>query len=402
MTQSLRDRRILYTTTFLRSLATGLMGVLLGIYLANTGLTPGRIGAIIAAGLAGGAVGSLVITLQSGRIHRRNTLYIIAFLTSLGGLGIVFAQSHWALILVTFVGMLNGMGRDRGAASIIEQVMLPETTDTSNRTQSFAWLSLFQDAGNALGGAMVGLTALLVAYGFGKTDAYRALFIAYSALSLLAIPLYAGLSKSVSTRKSAPFKQVSPESRRQVRRISSLFLIDSVAGGFLTTALVSYFLYERFGVSEAALGALFFAARVLNSFSHLGAAWLAKRIGLVNTMVFTHIPSSLFLATVAIAPNFPVAVFFFLLREGLVEMDVPTRQSYVMAMVPPEDRTYASGVTSLVRMSGWAAAPTIAGWLMGGVSMALPLIIGAGMKVGYDLLLWRGFRHLPPPEEAVA
>jgi MFS family permease len=147
------------------------------------------------------------------------------------------------------------------------------------------------------------------------------------------------------------------------------------------------------------IGALFFAARLLNAVSHLGAAWLAKRIGLVNTMVFTHIPSSFLLATVAFAPNFPVAAVLFLLREGLVEMDVPTRQSYVMAVVEPEARTFASGVTNLVRIASWAVAPAFAGALMVGDSMYLPLVIGAAMKVTYDLLLWKAFKDLPPPEE---
>ena len=182
-------------------------------------------------------------------------------------------------------------------------------------------------------------------------------------------------------------------------KVCSLFGLDAVAGGFLTTALLSFFFVTRFGVSAAAVGLLFFGARLANALSHLGAAWLAKRFGLVNTMVFTHIPSSLLLVTVAFAPSFPVAALLFLLREGLVEMDVPTRQSYVMALVRPEERMVASGVTHLVRQAGWAVAPAFAGLFMQGVSLMAPLIIGAGMKIGYDVLLYRAFHHLPPPEE---
>jgi MFS family permease len=178
-----------------------------------------------------------------------------------------------------------------------------------------------------------------------------------------------------------------------------LFAVDSLAGGFLTTALLSFFFYERFQVGEGTLGLLFFAARAANAGSHLAAAWLAKRIGLVNTMVFTHIPSSLLLATVAWAPSFPVAAALFLLREGLVEMDVPTRQSYVMAVVRPEERTRASGVTHLVRLCAWAVAPAFAGLLMRGTSLATPLLVGSGMKIAYDLLLFASFRRLRPPEE---
>jgi predicted MFS family arabinose efflux permease len=167
----------------------------------------------------------------------------------------------------------------------------------------------------------------------------------------------------------------------------------------LTTALLAVFFYEQFGVSEAAIGFLFFGARVLNAVSHLGAAWLAARIGLVNTMVFTHIPSSLLLMTVPFAPSFPVAAVLFLLREGLVEMDVPTRQSYVMAVVRPDERTFASGVTHLVRLVGWAAAPAFAGLLMRGLSVGAPLFVGAAMKIAYDVLLYAAFRKTRPPEE---
>jgi predicted MFS family arabinose efflux permease len=185
-------------------------------------------------------------------------------------------------------------------------------------------------------------------------------------------------------------------------RISALFALDSLGGGFLTTALLAFFFHERFGAGEAAVGALFFGARTLNALSHLGAAWLARRIGLVNTMVFTHIPSSLLLVTVPFAPSFPVAAALFLVREGLVEMDVPTRQSYVMAVVRPGERTFASGVTHLVRLAAWAVAPAFAGLFMRGVSLATPLYVGAGMKVAYDLLLWLSFRRLRAPEERTA
>jgi MFS family permease len=156
---------------------------------------------------------------------------------------------------------------------------------------------------------------------------------------------------------------------------------------------------ERFQVEETTLALLFVAARLLNALSHLGAAWLAQRIGLVNTMVFTHLPSSLLLMSVAVAPNFPVAAVLYLLREGLVEMDVPTRQSYLMAVVRPSERTFASGVTHLVRLGGWAAGPAFAGLLIETLGLGSPLLVGATMKIAYDLLLWRAFRHLKPPEE---
>jgi MFS family permease len=187
-----------------------------------------------------------------------------------------------------------------------------------------------------------------------------------------------------------------------VARISALFFLDATGGGLLTGALLSWFLHERFGVGAAEIGPLFAAAKVLNALSHLAAAWLARRIGLVNTKVFTHIPSSLLLATVGIAPTFPVAAVLFLLREGLVEMDVPTRSSYLAAIVRPEERTSANAYTSLVRLVGWAIGPLIAGVLAQHVAVAAPLVAAAALKITYDVALWISFRRLRPPEERPA
>jgi hypothetical protein len=211
--------------------------------------------------------------------------------------------------------------------------------------------------------------------------------------------LHGMLSPAVETGVRRGLGHVSAASRRIVARIAALFALDSLGGGFLSTALLAYFFFERFGVSELTIAGLFAAARVLNALSHLGAAWLARRIGLVNTMVFTHMPSSLLLVTVAVAPTFAIAAVLFILREGLVEMDVPTRQSYVLAVVGPEERTFASGVTNLVRMGMWAVAPAVGGLLMERVALMTPLLIGAGTKILYDVLLWLAFRAVQPPEE---
>jgi MFS family permease len=233
----------------------------------------------------------------------------------------------------------------------------------------------------------------------GATAAHRGGLLVYAALSAIPLLLYVRLSSGIESPPVTPSARVTPQTRSRLTKICALFAVDSVAGGFLTTALLSYFFHQRFGVDAASIGLLFFAARVANAGSHLAAAWLAARIGLVNTMVFTHIPSSLLLLTVPFMPDFTTAAILFLLRESLVEMDVPTRQSYVMAVVRPEERTFASGITHLVRMGGWAVAPVIAGFLMAGTSLAVPLCVGAGMKIAYDLLLWRAFRGVRPPEE---
>jgi hypothetical protein len=260
---------------------------------------------------------------------------------------------------------------------------------------------LLQDAGHALGGLLIAAPSILErTAGLGELEALRTLLAGYSVLLLATALAYGLLSPSADRSGARAVRtRVSASTHSILWKISSLFALDSFAGGFLTTALLAFFFFERFGASEAAIGLLFFGARAANAASHIGAAWLASRIGLVNTMVFTHIPSSLLLLTVPFAPNFAVAALLFLLREGLVEMDVPTRQSYVMAVVRPEERTVASGVTHLVRLGSWALAPAFAGLLMSGVSLGAPLVVGAGMKITYDVLLYAAFRRLKPPEE---
>jgi MFS family permease len=394
------DRRILYAAAFVRALATGMTGVIAGLYLARLGFSPTASGLVIGGGLAGMTLATLVATLRADRVGRKRFLIGLSLLGAAGG-AVVALGSHAAVIAVAAViGMMNGMGRDRGAALVIEQAILPATVTDGERTRAFAWYNVLQDVGHALGSLLAGAPALLRA-GFGMSDlqALRIAMLCAALLSLAAAAVYPRLSRSVEAVDPARRPPLTAETRRTLRRISSLFVLDSLGGGFLTAALVSYFFFRRFGVDEAVLGPLFFAARLLNALSHLAAAWLARRIGLVNTMVFTHIPSSVLLASVAIAPNFTVAAILFLLREGLVEMDVPTRQSYVMAVVRPEERTVAGGVTQLVRTAAWAVAPPFAGLMMQGLSLASPLVIASALKISYDVLLYAAFRKLKPPEE---
>ena len=396
------DRRLIYATAFVRAIATGMLGVQLGIYLVTVGLSIEQAGYVIGAGLAGAAVAALAATLTADMRGRRRTLGELALVGVVGATATALASSSLVLVAAAFVGMLNGMGRDRGAGLIVEQAMLSVSTTERTRTQALAWYNVLQDAGHALGALLAGLPAVLHhMWGVERLAGHRATLALYAAALLLTAALYARLSPNVEAAPSSPLR-VSPGSRRLLARISALFALDSLAGGFLTTALLSYFFFERFAVGEATVAALFLGARLLNALSHFGAAWLARRIGLVNTMVFTHIPSSLLLVTVAFAPTFEVAAALFLIREGLVEMDVPTRQSYVLAVVRPEERMVASGVTHLVRLGAWALAPALAGILMGRVALMTPLVIGAAMKIAYDVLLYVSFRSLRPPEETPA
>lgn len=394
------DQRLLFLSTFLRAVATGMLGVLLGLYLARLDMDAAGIGLVLSVGLAGATAAVLLVTFGGDRFGRRRTLLLLAVMSALGGIGASLFGSLGALLAVAAVGMLNGQGRDRGAALVIEQAMLPATTTDARRTRAFAWYNLLQDVGHGLGSALAALPELVsTQLGIDLLAAYQAAFLGYALLFVAQAVLALRLSPRVERRREERPVPVSPESRRRIGRISGLFFIDALAGGFLGAALLAYFFHARFDASDAAIALLFVGARLLNAASHLAAAWLASRIGLVNTMVFTHIPSSLLLISVAFAPDFGLAAILFLLREGLVEMDVPTRQSYVMAMVRPEERTFASGVTHLVRLTGWASGPAFAGVFMQFLALGSPLVVGAVMKITYDGLLWLSFRRIRPPEE---
>jgi predicted MFS family arabinose efflux permease len=396
-----RDRSLLYLAAFARSTGVGMSGVLVGLYAAELGLGAAGVGAVVSAGLVGVALGTLAVMLWGERMGRARLLIGLAFLAGLGTAAFALAPLPWMLVPAAALGMVNGMGRDRGAAFSLEQALLPSLTDERGRTQSFAWYNVVLDSGHALG-ALAGLIPSLLRHhaGLSPLASYRAGFLAVAATSLVGVLAYAALSPEARAgRGPSRAAPVSPESRRRIGGLAALFAMDSLGGGFLTTALLSYWFFRRFGVGEETLAPLFLCARVANGASHLAAAWLAKRFGLLRTMVFTHLPSSLLLLTVPIAPSFTVAALLYLLRECLVEMDVPTRQSYVVAVVRPEERAAAAGATNFVRTAGWAVAPAFAGAAMQGVALWSPLAAGAALKIAYDLLLYRGFRKIKPPEE---
>jgi len=405
--KSVRNLAIIYVAAWMRSFGIGLLGVVLGVFLYREGFSSTAIGLVIAAGLAGAAAGTVFITFKADHLGRRRTLCSLSLLTAVGALPLIFHFSLPAMVLIAFLGMLNGMGTDRSPAFALEQATIPGLIPDEKRTWALAWYSVVLDASGALGALAAGIP--LVAqkwWGVDLGHSYRMLFIGYAGISMLTGMLYLLLSPEVEIRKAGsplePRKAISPETKSTVKRLSALFAIDAFGGGFLTDALVSYWFFRRFGIAESQLALLFFTVHVLNALSHLGAAWLARRIGLIKTMVFTHLPSSVFLIAAAFMPSPRWAVLLFLLRESLVEMDVPTRQSYVAAVVKPEERTFAAGVTNLVRNGAWAAASAVAGVFMQQVAFAAPLLLGGGLKIVYDGLLWRAFRHLAPPEERKA
>jgi MFS family permease len=399
-----RDALLIYTAGFLRSATVSLVGVTLAIHLADVGFTATQIGLLIGVGLAGSSLATLIVSLRGDAWGRRKVLVGLALLSAMGYLALAASTDAAALMPIAFVGMLNGMGRDRGAASALDQAILPGTVADDRRTWALAWYNLVLDGGHALGALAATVPTVLMRVAAADTQtAHQLTFAACAGAMLLCIVAYSGLTRQIevgpgSTTPLAP-TPLDARSKRVIRRLALLFGLDSIGGGFLNSSLIAYWFFRQYGTSEADLAILFFAARVLNAVSHVAAAWLAKRIGLLNTMVWTHLPSSLLLIAAPASPTAALAAALFLAREALVEMDVPTRQSYVMAVVKPTERTFASGVTNVTRNLAWAVGPSFAGLVMQYIALAGPLVIGGALKVVYDLLLYRTFRHVRPPEE---
>jgi len=402
---SKRDVALIYFAGFLRSFGVGLMGVVLGIYLFRTGLKSTAIGFIIAAGLAGAASATVLMTIAADQIGRRSFLVILSLLSALGGIALAMSPSLPILAIMAFVGMLNGTGTDRSAAFALDQAILPGLVPDTSRTWGLAWYNVLLDGGGSLGALAAGLPLLVEHHkSISILASYRFIFLGYSLLCVIVAVAYLRLSPAVEVvgpkTIASPRNRITLKSQRIVAKITALFSLDAFGGGFLTDALIAYWFFRRFGIAEQELGLVFFAVHVLNACSHVGAASLARHIGLVNTMVFTHLPSSLFLIAVPFAPSFKWAVFLFFCREALVEMDVPTRQSYVAAVVLANERMFASGVTNLARNVFWAIGSSVAGLVMQNLAFSAPLVIGGGTKVAYDLVLYGAFRHLRPPEES--
>ena len=398
-----RDARLIYAAGFLRSATVSLTGVVLAIYLSDIGFSATVIGLVIGAGLAGSSLATMAVSVRGDVWGRKRVLLALGVLAAFGYVALALFTSAAALIPFAFLGMVNGMGRDRGPASALDQAMIPETVSVDRRTWTLAWYNLVLDAGHAIGALGGAIPALWMRVAqVDSVAAHRATFLLCAVTAIASIVPYQAMTARVEVpvrRADAPPARLSPESRSKITRLALLFGLDSVGGGFLNSALIAYWFFQRYGTSEANLAVLFFAARALNAVSHLGAAWLARRIGLVQTMVWTHLPSSLFLMAAPAAPSAAVASALFLAREALVEMDVPTRQSYVMAIVEPGERTFASGVTNVTRNVAWAVGPSVAGLVMQRVALAGPLFIGGALKIAYDVILYVSFRKIRPPEE---
>lgn len=400
------DGWLLFTTRCARLFAYGLLSVVLALYLNAVGFSEGQIGLLLTLTLLGDTVISLWITTTADRIGRRKMLVLGALLMVFAGVLFVVTDSFWLLLLAATIGVISPSGNEVGPFLPIEQAALSQTVPSDRRTGVFAWYNLVGSLATALG-SLCGGAAVELVQDAGVTGAasYRPVILAYGLVGLLLALAFARLSAAVEVagRAERPVARIGlHRSRRVVFNLSALFALDAFGGGFVIQSIVAYWFHLRFGVQPATIGAIFFGANLLAGASALSAAWLARRIGLVNTMVFTHLPSNVLLLLVPLMPSLWLAILVLLIRFSISQMDVPTRQSYTMAVVSPDERSAASGVTGVARSVGAAISPLLAGMFLANPAlMGIPFFLAGGIKIIYDLLLYKSFVALRPEEEHV-
>src|SRR6266487_958282 len=405
------DTRLILVMRGLRSMVYGLLAVILGVALAGEGFSPAAIGTLITVSLVGDMVGTYVIGLVTDTWGRRRTLALLSLF--MAGTGVIFglATSYPVLLVAAFFGTLGTSASETAPFLPIDQAMIVQITLPERRTALFARYNLVATGSSAVGALVAGVPGLLVQAGLPLASSIRLLFGVYTVLALVVAGLSLRLSSDVEMPLHSPiqveniWQRLAPRlvrSRGTVWRLTALFSIDALAGGLVVQSLMALFFHLRFGVSLTVLSALFFGANLLSALSFLAAVPLARRFGLLNTMVFTHLPSNVLLALVAFVPIFPIAATLLLLRQALSQMDVPIRQAYTMALVAPEERTAAASVTSLARSVGSSTSPIFSGLLLQGplLALGLPFILAGAFKAAYDVTLWSIFRHVHLQEES--
>jgi MFS family permease len=388
----------LYAARGARGLGDGFAAIILPAYLIEIGFNPFEIGLVATSALLGSAAFTLVIGLLAPRYHLRTLLLFCAALMVLTGVAFPSLQHIAFIVVIAFFGTINPTTGDIGIHVPLEQAALAHRASDQERTKVFARYSLIGALSIAAGALAAGAPDLLASAGIGKIAALQFMFYVYAALGLAGGVVYSFLPKAETPDAPTNASALGP-SRWTVYKLAALFSLDSFAGGFTVQSLLALWLFERFDLSLAAASAFFFWSNVLAAFSYPVAARLGKRFGLVNTMVFTHIPSSLCLIVVAFSWNLTVVMALLLIRSALSQMDVPTRTSYVMAVVTPAERTVAASVTAVPRSLASAISPAMSGALLTTSFTGLPLVICGVLKIVYDLALLFSFRHIKPPEE---
>lgn len=393
------DGWLLLATCGVRSFAYGFLSVILGLYLDSVGLSAVAIGWIFTAALAGGAVMTIIVTAVADYFGRRLLLILGALLMAMAGS--VFAVTYnptWLAIAAVF-GSISPSGKEVGPFLAIEQSILPETISAERRTAIFSIYNLIGSLAGALGALAVAVPPL---FDISETAGYRYLLWTYVVAALVLAVLFALLSQGLEARSTAGVQSRRfgvHNSRRIVAKLGGLFALDAFAGGFIVQSMVAYWFYLRFKTDLKSLGAIFFGTNLLSALSFLAAPAIARRFGLLNAMVFTHLPSNFLLLLVPLMPNVESAVAMLLLRNSLSQLDVPTRQSYTMAVVDADERASSAGILSVARNTGAAVGPVFTGPLLALPALGLPFLLAGGLKIVYDLWIFAIFRNIKPPEE---
>jgi len=401
-----RDAVTLFSTRIIRLFCYGFLSVILALYLIQVGLNEKQIGLLLSLTLAGDAGVSLWLTTSADRFGRKRTLIAGAILML--GAGVVFIVSHNVIVLMAaaIIGVISPSGNEIGPFLSVEQAALTQLLPNEKRTQTFAWYNLVGSFATATGALAGGWLAIfLQSRGLSALVAYRTVLAGYAFGGFVIGALFLSLSRAVEVKaddQTGPGPRVLGlhRSRNVVIKLSALFSMDAFAGGLIVQSMLAYWFYIKFGIDAGIIGSIFFGTNILAGISALLAVRLADRIGLINTMVLTHVPSNILLILVPLMPTLPLAITVLLLRFSISQMDVPTRQSYTVAVVSPDERSAAAGVTNIARSVGAAVSPSITGFFLSIPAMiSMPFFLAGGLKLVYDLLLYRSFRSIKPPEE---
>ncbi len=396
------DGKKLLVTRILRTFAYGYLATALGLYLDRLGLTPTEIGVVFTSAIAGSALMTVFWSIMADRYGRRRTVATMALLMAAGGVVFALTSTLAVLILAAFTGTISATSSEVGVFQTVEQAILPQTAPDEKRTWLFSIYNTIANIAGAFGSLFAASVGFFASLGLSGADAYRPLFALYAIIGLANFVIFLTLSERVELARVEWDRRFIGihRSAGTVAKLAALFGLDAFAGGLVVQSIVAYWFFLRWGLQISDLAVIFFGVGIISGLSLLAAGWLAERIGLLNTMVFTHLPSNVFLMLVPLAPTAWLAVGSFLLRMSISQMDVPTRQSYTMAVVDPDERTATAGITNVARTTASAISPTLAGMAFSAAALGLPFFIAGGLKILYDGLIYLTFRNVHPPEEA--
>jgi len=395
-----RNGKLLLAARPLQAFAASFVSISFAIYLKGLGFSLTQIGLVLTGGMASSTLLNLLAGFLESRVGRRRLLVSLGLLTTASGL--VFATTSSKALLVAFA-VISSMGYSGGfgAAQMLERVILAQSCRDERRTELYAIRTTLGSLATATGSLFTGLLVVLRGLGLTELGAYRAMFGAYAALNLALVALYLLLDEGAEVQVEAgSSRPLSPQAKRYLVQLSLLFSMDALGGAFITRSLVAYWLFERFGLTMDRIGMVFSASSLLAAASFMVAARISRRIGLINTMVFSHLPANIMMMGIPYMPNLWTSLGLYLGRSLLSQMDVPTRQSYTMAIVKPEERARFQSLLNLPRSFTLAIGPGIAGYLMQYMGLGTPFLVAGFIKAAYDVLLWYRFKDVKPPEEA--